>query len=71
MARILRDVGVEGEAEKEDIFKNLAWKDKADLNPLPGLTRFHSEVFKSFGIRPQAAHRKFWRSGGFRATLLP
>lgn len=28
MHRILRDVGVEGEAEKEDIFKNLAWKDK-------------------------------------------
>lgn len=28
MHRILRDVGVEGESEKEDIFKNLAWKDK-------------------------------------------
>ena len=28
MHRILRDVGVEGEAEKEDIFKKLAWKDK-------------------------------------------
>ena len=28
MHRIWRDVGVEGEGDKKDIFKNLAWKDK-------------------------------------------